>query len=170
MNDIDYGYCVVIKGAHKGEIVYYDDDEGTKAIVYPRDFLGGGFFMLPLKWLRAATHEEVATHILAGHGLWPTAKTRMFHEILVADMKMSEDMPEPVEGAPPPDIQVDTMTAFKAVLDQNKPSNRRAALIRLMVLTTTWVELLEREMGPTQEDLAAQKQARKYSGLTPPSD
>lgn len=65
----DYGYAVVLRGAKKGQIVYYDDDdESGKAIVYP-GAMAGGYFLVKLSSLRKATPLEARRHEKEGKGI-----------------------------------------------------------------------------------------------------
>ena len=62
---VPYGVVRVLRGKHKGELVYYDNDSdaGGRAIVYVRAdptqaLLTGDWEFIPLRWLWPATPEE----------------------------------------------------------------------------------------------------------------
>jgi hypothetical protein len=61
MTDIGYGAVIVTKGAHKGRILFYDDDEGkSTAICYaghPLDW--AGYYTIPGRYLREPTIDEL---------------------------------------------------------------------------------------------------------------
>ncbi len=66
-----YGYLMGIKGQFKGQIVYYDDDDGRRLIIYPGAFVGGGYHVCNKGNFRTPTYEEVKAHTDTGRGLYP---------------------------------------------------------------------------------------------------
>lgn len=165
---LHYGYCMAISGALKGQVVYYDDHDERLAIVYTGAFLDGYHRVAP-KSLRQATHEEVAEHILAGHALWADARRRIFKEIIVLDHQTGEKEPRD-ENAPPGDIAADTEAAFDAVRSASNDKERRLALLRLALLSTVWIQVMEQNSGePTPETREAQAKARRNLGGSKPS-
>jgi hypothetical protein len=139
-----YGHYIITKGPLQGKIVYYDDDDGTKAIVYPGSFLTGGYYSVPRSYLRPVTPEEQADHVLSGaEQLWPHwgRYREVMREVLIENIR-SAGADAPPEGEVR-DIEQDITAAFQAVLDCKEGSWRRKALIRLLVLAETWVELID---------------------------
>jgi hypothetical protein len=171
--DIAYDYVTMTKGPDKGRVFYYDDDEfdaweydgekgrGDCAILYPRAFLGGSYFLVPHRgdYFRLSTPEEVAAHTLEGNALWSSGAPRIFRDILTADIKSAAESTHGPDD-PPRDIAVDTKAALEAVLAA-PPEKRREALVWLGVMVKTWIELTEQEQGDTPEQAALRAKARK---------
>jgi hypothetical protein len=63
MSELDYGPVFVLKGRHKGRILYYDDDDTPKiAICYvghPLSFCGT--YDVPIRFLREPTIDDLLT-------------------------------------------------------------------------------------------------------------
>lgn len=68
--DMDYGYYVVGRGKHKGEIVYFDDDMTDKSgYFYPGAFRDE-HYVLPFSFIeREASKKEIAAHEAAGKAI-----------------------------------------------------------------------------------------------------
>lgn len=77
----NYGYVVGLKGKHKDEVVYYDDDASrTKGIFYPGRFLPTdegfeGYFVAPHRNFRPASVGEILMHEDMGNGLYSECRT-----------------------------------------------------------------------------------------------
>lgn len=57
-----YGAVKIIKGRHKDEIGFYEDDQNGKAIVYLKgDLLCGRYYVFPFKWLKPTNKKYVVT-------------------------------------------------------------------------------------------------------------
>jgi len=176
--DIPYGYVTITKGSDKGCVYYYDDDEhdeyeydgkngtGLCAILYPSSFVGGEYILVPHRrnLFRVSTPEEVADHMLNGKALWGSGASRIFRDIMIADVKHSMEAPDPPPGAPPRDIVADTKAALEAAV--SAPSEkRREALIWLGVLVRVWIELTEQESGYAPESDELREKARRVMGM-----
>jgi len=62
VEDLKYGLVYVERGAHKGRIFYYDDDEQRSAICYsghPTDFVG--YYIIRRNLLRVPTIDDLIT-------------------------------------------------------------------------------------------------------------
>ncbi len=57
-DSMPWGHYVVTKGPLKGQVVYYEDDDGRSCIIFPESFLSGYYYVVPPSWLRPATVEE----------------------------------------------------------------------------------------------------------------
>jgi hypothetical protein len=61
---VGYGAVVVTSGPHKGRIGEYDDDEGTKAIVYfGSPLFASGYHLIPLRHLAQVTTVDLMTRL-----------------------------------------------------------------------------------------------------------
>lgn len=61
MEELDYGLVFIVKGRHKGRILYYDDDYTPKTTIcyagHPLDFVGT--FDIPKRFLRVTTIDDL---------------------------------------------------------------------------------------------------------------
>lgn len=55
----DYGVVFITAGKHKGKLAYYDNDEGSKAVIYLGPPFAGPYYMVSHKSLRAPTAAEL---------------------------------------------------------------------------------------------------------------
>lgn len=66
LEELDYGLVYVVKGRHKGRILYYDDDDTPKTAIcyagHPLDFVST--FGIPKKCLRVTTIDDLLAHTI----------------------------------------------------------------------------------------------------------
>ena len=92
MEELNYGLVYVVKGRHKGRILYYDDDDTPKTATcyagHPLDFVGT--FGIPKKRLRVTTIDDLLgrsenigklLRTIAIDGEWDSANAWQVHSL-----------------------------------------------------------------------------------------
>ena len=177
-DDIPWGYVTVTKGLHKGQVFYYDDDtwdeyvydryegRGNCAILCQGAFLDC-YILVPhrYKLFRPSSAEEIADHLLHGNALWGSSDARIYREITITEInhgQFNKDVGATAKSDPP-DIAIDTATAFRAVADARSDDHRRRQLLWLGVMVKTWIALIDSQFGAvdSQEEAAIRTKAIK---------
>lgn len=105
MDELDYGPVFVLRGRHKGRILYYDDNETEKTgicyVGHPLDFVGT--FDVPMRFLREPTvdellkrREELGRKLIdyAINKEWDSVSSSEVHAIWAERMLVSETLYE----------------------------------------------------------------------------
>lgn len=105
MDELDYGPVFVLRGRHKGRILYYDDNETEKTgicyVGHPLDFVGT--FDVPMRFLREPTvdellkrREELGRKLIdyAINKEWDNVSSSEVHAIWAERMLVSETLYE----------------------------------------------------------------------------
>ena len=154
--ELEYGYCFVTGGQHKGKVVLYDNDETkNKAIIYVDGYLGG-YSLISRKLLRIATPEELGNH---NYKNISKQREKIFREVFIENVSMArENTIKSIENDnsdsdAPLIIEDDIKKQFEMMLAATDKVECRKQLLRLIVLSVAWVEIIDQYLVERRNSL-----------------